>query len=77
MIPSLLLKIANGTVEMSTPSMKMLPAVRFSMRNRLTIRVDLPEPVRPATPIFSPPATVKSSREGGGEREVREKVSTD
>ena len=59
MMHSLDLSVCSGTVAMSTSSMKILPPVSGSMRNRATIRLLLPEPVRPAMPTFSRPAMEK------------------
>ena len=51
---NLLLKSVNPIFEMSTPSTKILPSVGSTKRKKDKANVDLPEPVRPRTPTFSP-----------------------
>ena len=47
------LRDTRGSLEMSTPSMRMAPVSKGDIRNSVTIRLLLPLPVRPAIPIFS------------------------
>ena len=59
MMPRRARSTLSGTVRASTPSMKMVPPASSWMRNSAIISELLPLPVRPATPIFSPPLTLK------------------
>jgi len=43
------------SVQMSIPSMIIFPRYGSTIRNKAWINVDLPLPVLPTTPIFSPP----------------------
>ena len=52
------LKSCRPMVEMSSPSITILPPTGSTMRNRACISVDFPLPVRPTTPIFLPPQNV-------------------
>lgn len=45
--------------EMSTPSIRIFPAVGSTIRNRVWIKVDLPLPVLPTIPVFFPPQKVQ------------------
>mmetsp|Transcript_24023 Transcript_24023/g.51586 ORF Transcript_24023/g.51586 Transcript_24023/m.51586 type:complete len:260 (-) Transcript_24023:881-1660(-) len=56
---SLLRRSCSGAVWISTPSILMEPLSSSTILYRVIIMVDLPQPVRPHTPIFSPPSTVK------------------
>mmetsp|Transcript_6912 Transcript_6912/g.24943 ORF Transcript_6912/g.24943 Transcript_6912/m.24943 type:complete len:370 (+) Transcript_6912:1295-2404(+) len=56
---SLLLRSGSAVVAMSTSSMVMLPLSSSTILYSVIIMVDLPQPVLPHTPIFSPPPTVK------------------
>ncbi len=50
---SLVRSWCKGTWASSWPSMTTRPPVGSTMRKRVLIRVDLPQPVRPTMPIFS------------------------
>ena len=58
MIPNLERKSLNPKVTMSTPSITMRPPEGSTSRNKAWMRVDLPLPVLPTTPTFSPPEIV-------------------
>lgn len=57
-IPNLERKSLNPKVTMSTPSITMRPPEGSTSRNKAWMRVDLPLPVLPTTPTFSPPEIV-------------------
>jgi hypothetical protein len=44
---------SSPIVEVLSPSMIMLPLVGSIIRNKASVRLDFPAPVRPTTPIFS------------------------
>ena len=48
------LRKRNGTLDVLTPSMRILPLVSGTKPNRVRNRLDFPLPVLPAIPIFSP-----------------------
>ena len=54
-IPSRDLRSWSPNVEMSIPSITIFPAEGSTSLNNTWTRVDFPLPVRPTTPIFSPP----------------------
>ena len=60
MMASLDRRSSNPTVAMFTPSMWMDPPESSTSRNKADMMLDLPAPVRPTTPIRSPPCTFKS-----------------
>mmetsp|Transcript_3869 Transcript_3869/g.9165 ORF Transcript_3869/g.9165 Transcript_3869/m.9165 type:complete len:300 (-) Transcript_3869:143-1042(-) len=49
----------SRTLEASTPSSKIIPFRSSEIRKSATVSEDLPEPVRPTMPTFSPAPTVK------------------
>lgn len=55
MIPNRDLRSWSPKVQMSTPSMIILPSEGSTILNSAWISVDFPLPVLPTTPIFSPP----------------------
>lgn len=55
MIPKRDLRSWRPNAEMSMPSMMIFPPDGSTNRNKTWINVDFPPPVRPTTPIFSPP----------------------
>ena len=59
MIPNRDLRSWRPIVEMSMPSMIILPPEGSTSLKKTWIRVDFPLPVRPTTPIFSPPRKLR------------------
>ena len=55
MMPNRDLRSWSPKVQMSTPSIIIFPSEGSTILNNAWISVDFPLPVRPTTPIFSPP----------------------
>ncbi|KAH3666043.1 hypothetical protein OGAPHI_004232 [Ogataea philodendri] len=55
------LSVLRPSLEMSRPSMVMLPLSRSTNLKKLVMIVDFPAPVRPTTPTFSPELTWKET----------------
>ena len=52
MMVSLERRSCSPILEISTPSMTIFPPADSRIRNRATVRLDLPAPVRPKIPIW-------------------------
>ncbi len=67
MMASCRLSASSPTVAVSTPSSRIVPAFTSMSRNSVSIRLDLPLPVRPTTPAEQPAGMVNvRSRSTGG-----------
>lgn len=59
MMPKRDLRSWSPNLQMSTPSIMMVPAEGSTSLKKTCIRVDFPLPVRPTMPIFSPPLILR------------------
>lgn len=59
MIPKRDLRSWSPSLQMSTPSIMMVPAEGSTSLKKTCIRVDFPLPVRPTMPILSPPLILR------------------
>mmetsp|Transcript_30932 Transcript_30932/g.62733 ORF Transcript_30932/g.62733 Transcript_30932/m.62733 type:complete len:214 (-) Transcript_30932:48-689(-) len=68
MIDSCRRRSSSPMVLTSNPSSSILPSESSQMRKRATASVDLPAPVRPTTPIFSPGPVLNEMPRRAGSR---------
>ena len=61
MMVSLDLRVCRPRPAISTLSIKTFPSAASTILKKASVRDDFPAPVRPTTPIFSPPETLKFS----------------